>query len=484
MTFQTTDICSKPVRRAGVSLNGWLMLFVLAMVSPIAQAQEKFLQWSDDTGRFKVDAQFVRIEGEQLVLKRLDGREIKIPFDRLSPESLELAKSKGGMSSPKASNPKTANPNPSASSNSSPSDSAPTAPAAPASASTVAGHPVTRFQDNMDPKEFIDLVISETKKDNYIVLWDAMPASKQKQLEDLMVAFANKVDSRSFDMLRKTRNTMIEILRKQQKFILNSSVLQLPREMVAEVDPVYPGLVEFADNLVSKDLFDGKRMQKGDMRGFLDGYMTKLISSTEKSIVNLAKDNPLRVQYENSKLLADAQAGYRVEKTSSTTATLYMDSADGSSDNVPYPLVLSEGRWLPEGLVNNWDSTLSQARAGIDAMKPEQISQGLSTVLLLATAPLNNLKNAKSQAEFDKVLEELAALAPPGMAPGGPGGLPPGFGPPGGLGGPPGIPGGFGPPPGFGAPPGNGPPAGYGAPDANGGPKPAGPNGLSGRPSE
>ncbi|MFM8398694.1 MAG: SHD1 domain-containing protein, partial [Pirellula sp.] len=257
--------CFPPAARFGLCA-----LTSLAFLSGSAIAQEKFLQWSDNTGRFKVDAQFVRIEGEQVVLKKLDGRDIKIPFDRLSPESLELAKSKGGMSSSK-----TPSPSPGKSNPDKPSP-APSAPEAPAPTSASVAHPVTKFQDNMDPKEFVDLIYQQTTKDNYIVLWDAMPASKQKQLEELMVAFANKVDSRSFDMLRRTRTSMIEILRKQQKFILNSSVLQIPSEFIAQIEPSYPGMVDLADNLISKDLFDGKRMQKGDMRGLLDGYMTKL----------------------------------------------------------------------------------------------------------------------------------------------------------------------------------------------------------------
>jgi len=479
MIHHASDVTGKRSCSSRTLRFGLFALASLAILSGSAIAQEKYLQWADNTGRFKVDAQFVRIEGEQLVLKKLDGKEIKIPFERLSPESLELAKSKGGLSSPKPSSPK----NPST-----PSNAVPTA--SPGTSDPGAGHPVTKFQDNMDPKEFIDLIYGQTTKDNYIVMWDAMPASKQKQLEELMVAFANKVDSRSFDMLRKTRTSIIDILRKQQKFILNSSVLQIPSDMVSQVEPSYPGLIDFADNLVSKDLFDGKRMQKGDMRGLLDGYTTKLSKSAEKVILGLPKDNPIRSQYEQAKSLTQAGPNYRVDKTSSTTATLSMDQTPGAPPPPPINLVLSEGRWLPEDLVNNWDATMAQAKAGIDSMKPEQIQQGLATVLLIANAPLNNLKNAKSQAEFDKVLEELSALVPPGMGAPGLGGGPPGLGMPGGFGAPGGLgaPGGFGPPAGSGGSPGFGPQPG--APGAGapgfGGPgqaRSSGPGGATGKPS-
>ncbi|MCE2810933.1 MAG: hypothetical protein LW850_11065 [Planctomycetaceae bacterium] len=91
MTHHAFNIAKKRSCFSPAARFGLCALTSLAILSGSAIAQEKFLQWSDNTGRFKVDAQFVRIEGEQVVLKKLDGRDIKIPFDRLSPESLELA---------------------------------------------------------------------------------------------------------------------------------------------------------------------------------------------------------------------------------------------------------------------------------------------------------------------------------------------------------------------------------------------------------
>lgn len=404
-----------------------------------ACAQEKYLEWSDNTGRFKVDAQYLRVEGEQLVLKRVDGREIKIPFERLSPESLELARTKSGMSIPKGSSPKPAPSEPKGASPGTPSKATPSN-ALPEKTSPESSRPVAKFQDNMDPKEFIDLIFKETAQDNYVVMWDALPASKQKQLEELMVEFARKVDPRSFDMIRKTRNSLVEILRKQQKFILNSSVLAMPPDVRQEFEPVYPAMVDVADHLVAKELLDGKRMQQGNMRGLLDTYLTRLSKSVEKAIVALPTDNPIRSQYEDAKILN--KPNWTVEKSSSTSATLSIPPAPGGPPPPPpIALVLSEGRWLPEDLVKNWDMGISQAKGFIATMNPEQIQQGITTASFVVNAPLNSLKNAKSQEEFDKVLGELAGLASgfgQMAGPGGPGAGGPGAGGPG-AGGLPGL---------------------------------------------
>ena len=404
----------------------------------VACAQEKYLEWSDNTGRFKVDAQYLRVEGEQLVLKRADGREIKIPFERLSPESLELARTKSGIASPKGSSPKPAPSEPKGASPGAPSKATPSK-AVPEKTSPESSRPVTKFQDNMDPKEFIDLVFKETAQENYVVMWDALPASKQKQLEELMVEFARKVDPRSFDMIRKTRNSLVEILRKQQKFILNSSVLAMPPDVRQEFEPVYPALVDVADHLVAKELLDGKRMQQGNMRGLLDTYLTRLSKSVEKAIDALPTDNPIRSRYEDAKILN--KLNWTVEKTSSTSATLSIPPVpDGPPPPPSIALVLSEGRWLPEDLVKNWDMGISQAKGFIATMNPEQIQQGITTGMFVVNAPLNSLKNAKSQEEFDKVLGELAGLASgfrQMAGPMGPGAGGPGAGP--GAGGPPGL---------------------------------------------
>jgi hypothetical protein len=83
---------------------------------------------------------------------------------------------------------------------------------------------------------------------------------------------------------------------------------------------------------------------------------------------------------------------------------------------------------------------ISQAKGFIATMNPEQIQQGITTGMFVVNAPLNSLKNAKSQEEFDKVLGELAGLASgfrQMAGPMGPGAGGPGAGP--GAGGPPGL---------------------------------------------
>ncbi|MBM3966075.1 MAG: hypothetical protein FJ308_13580 [Planctomycetes bacterium] len=399
-------------------------------------AQDRATQWIDNTGKNKVEAEFVRIEGNQVVLKRSDsGKEIKVPLERLSTESAARAKKMSSAGSPAT--------KPGASST--PSTKAPSA-SSPASSAAVA------LRDDMGAKDFVDAVFGELAKGNMIVLWDAFPANKQKEVEEVVINFAKRLDSRTFDMVRKTRNSIVEILKKQQNFIINSEVLQIPSELREDFTRSYPAAVELADSVISKDLLDGKRLQKGDLRNLLDPYFKKVNQSGEAFAASFPEGHPVRQEYEKAKKLGVASAKYSVDNIQSDRAEVNMEieNLPPGAENKPLVITLVDGRWLPEDLVRNWDTTMMQAKGLIAVMNPDQIHQGVSSVLLLANAPINNLKNAKTQEEFDRTLKELQALlAAAGAMGGGPGaGGPPGFGGPGGA-------------PGFGGP---GGPAGFGGP--------------------
>ena len=61
----------------------------------MANAPDTIREWSNQSGSFKVEASFVSLENETVVLKRKDGKQVKVPLSRLSAEDRELAESFG-----------------------------------------------------------------------------------------------------------------------------------------------------------------------------------------------------------------------------------------------------------------------------------------------------------------------------------------------------------------------------------------------------
>lgn len=58
----------------------------------IQNANRGIRVWADRTGSHKVEAQFVRVDGANAILKRKDGKEIKVPIARLSSDDQKIIK--------------------------------------------------------------------------------------------------------------------------------------------------------------------------------------------------------------------------------------------------------------------------------------------------------------------------------------------------------------------------------------------------------
>ncbi|MFN9713604.1 MAG: hypothetical protein ACK57G_07400 [Planctomycetota bacterium] len=368
-------------------------LFLAAGSMSVAQdrSHKDPVEWVDSSGKYTVKAHYRRLDGDSVVIRLKDGRDMRIPFDKLSPASVEQAKTMAGK--------KRANP----SDGSSEGVTASSAPGSSGSSGSSAAAAVPAL-DNLDAKAFVDTIMAELKKNNIMVLWDAFPTKKQDEIEGLVTSFAKQVDPKTFDMVRRTRNTIFEIAKKQQQFILNNSVLPIPASEKAKFEKSYPAIIAMLESYLPSEFFDGKRLQQGQVRELLQAWSTNLIASAQELGKTLPEGDPIR-----AKLTGFAGIPYTVETTSNNEAkvTLQMPGPAGVQ-SVPLQLVPSDGRWLPKEMVIGWELVMGQARAGIAALKPEQMHQTVSGFLIFANAPIQSLKNSKTQEEFDKVLKELS----------------------------------------------------------------------------
>ena len=67
--------------------SNWLRFllgaWILTTVAGVTQATE-LRTWSDQTGKFKIEAEFVESKGDTVVLLRQDGKRIEVLLNRLS----------------------------------------------------------------------------------------------------------------------------------------------------------------------------------------------------------------------------------------------------------------------------------------------------------------------------------------------------------------------------------------------------------------
>jgi hypothetical protein len=364
---------------------------------------QKTDNWTDSTGEKTVVAEFVKLEGIQLTLRKADGKEIVLPLSKLDDKSRlkarTMAKSSGSDSSTDASSTSTTT----------------TTSSKPSSAKS--SEPVA-FPSNPSAQEFMDIVIRELKNDNSIVIWDALPASKQKELQEVVKLASTRIEQKTLNLIKKFRGDLLTALKSKKQFILNSKAIPLPPDQKPVLVKSYDSIVGLIEAYIPIEWMDVSYLQNSDVRDILSVWMENVASKAEALQKSLPDDSPIKAM-----LMSKPQSA-SVETLSSTSANVTF--VVPGTPSAPVKFVLSEGRWLPEAMVANWDQTISQVKDVLEAANPKQLHTQVGGAMVIFNGALGSISTAETQEEFDERIQEVMGMAA-GMGGGGGPGRGPGF---------------------------------------------------------
>ena len=383
-------LSSRTMRARLASLMLATGFVAFSWTAPNAFAQ-KTDNWTDSTGEKTVVAEFVKLEGVKLTLRKADGKEIVIPLSKLDDKSRLKARAMakdGGESSSSSSE--------ASSSGTSASGSKPK--------SAKASEPVT-FPSNPSAQEFMDIVIRELKNDNSIVIWDALPASKQKQIQEIVKLASTRIEQKTLNLIKKFRGELLTALKSKKQFVLNSKAIPIPPDQKAILAKSYDPIVGLIEAYIPIEWMDVSYLQNSDTRDMLSVYIDNVVTKADALQKILPNDNPLKSMFKKPES-ASAQS------ISSSEAMVTFELPGVPSNPVKY--VLSEGRWLPEAMVTNWDQVMAQAKGVLEAANPKEIHTQVGTGLAAANFVLGTISTAESQEEFDERIAELMSKIPMG----------------------------------------------------------------------
>ena len=350
---------------------------------------QKADNWTDSTGEKTVVAEFVKLEGVKLTLRKADGKEIVLPLSKLDDKSRLKARAlaKNGSDS---------------SSSSTDSSSGDGSSSGSKSSTTKSTEPVA-FPSNPSAQEFIDIVIRELKNDNPIVIWDALPASKQKEVEEVVKLASTRVEQKTLNLIKKFRGELLTTLKSKKQFVLNSKSLPMQPDQKLLLTKSYDSIVSMVEATIPIEWMDLSYLQNSDVRDMLSGYVGNLASKANALQSILPADGPFKV------MVLPKPESAKAENLSSTSANVTFELPGGQG--VPVMYVLSEGRWLPEGMISNWDQAMTQAKGVLQSANPKQIHTQVGQALLFANGLLGSISTAETQEEFDERIVELMGMA-------------------------------------------------------------------------
>ena len=371
-------------------------LVSFALTVSTISAQDRPLaaeSWTDNTGEKTLTAEFVKLEGVQLTLRKADGKEIVIPLNKLDEKSRLKARAmakNGGK--------------------------------APLAKST---EPVS-FPSNPTAQEFMDIILRELKNENPMVIWDALPTSKQKQTQEVVKLASSRVEQRTMNLVKKFRSDLLSALRSKKQFVLNSNKIPIPPDRKDVLIKSYDPLVAMLEAYLPVEWLDASYLQQAELRDVLSSYVHNIVLKAKELEKSMAGNIPL------IPMMSTAVIEAKVEGVSAKEAMITIVLP--GQPEVPTKFLFSEGRWLPEALLGGWDEQMGQATVGLGQVDPKVIHQSVGQGLILANGLLGTISSAETQQDFDEAIGQLIGMAQ--MIPGiGGGGLaPPGPGGPGGPG--------------------------------------------------
>ena len=378
---------SLPLRLVSTTLV-LLAIFSCAFFASTAIAQERSQStegWTDSSGEKTLKAEFVKLDGVQLTLRKPDGTEVVIPLSKLDDKSRLKARAmaKNGAA---------------------PSNSTTSASTSKGAKSTA---PVS-FPLNPTAQEFVDIIVRELKNENPIVVWDALPVSKQKQVQEIVKLAATRVEQRTLNVVKKFRGDLFTALKGKKQFILGSSAIPIPPDQKEVLKNSYDSIVALLEVYVPVEWMDASYLQQAEIRDLFSGYTENVIRKAKDVEKTLPSNSPFK------SMLSQSSIDAKVESISSKEAmiTFVVPGQPGA----PTKFVLSEDRWLPEAMLANWDQNIGQAKDAIQKANPKDIHMGVAQAMLFANGMLGTVSTAETQQDFDDAIGQMMGMIP-GMGP-------------------------------------------------------------------
>jgi hypothetical protein len=249
------------------------------------------------------------------------------------------------------------------------------------------------------PDGTVQKITSDLANDRPQIVFQALPASYQNDIREVIVAFANKLDADLYNRTFAVLGKISRVAKEKKEFILatigEAPVPQLQGENLENLEENWDHVIAIFETIVASEIKTVDGLRKLDPEKFLATTGSQL-SKNIKDLATAVADEETAEVFEKI-----GQTKVTVVKNEGETATLSIETPGQPAETID--MVRFEGRWLPSELVANWDTGIEQARqaiAQIDFSGPSR--EMYLGVLTQVEQTLDQLLAANSQAEFDQ----------------------------------------------------------------------------------
>ena len=212
------------------------------------------------------------------------------------------------------------------------------------------------------PDGMMNTVVKELSNKNPGVLWDAMPASYQTDLESIVHEAAGKMDAEVYDKAFVVLNKALDVLKNKKDFILGLPMLQSPMFPVKgdDLKANWDGVVDVLSILASSDLKSLSSVKSLDVGDFLRSTGGKLMKRAEE-LTALSPDPEMKKVWT---ILNTFNA--EIVSTEGDTAKIKISAEGEKPDEID--MVKVEGKWVPKDMAEGWKNFIEEMKQNLAGM--------------------------------------------------------------------------------------------------------------------
>lgn len=249
------------------------------------------------------------------------------------------------------------------------------------------------------PDAAVQTIAHELADGNTGILWQAMPASYQSDLNEIAQLAGTKIDPEIYNQTFGLFGRLGAVVNEQKAFVVNNQFFaQQPEEEKAKMEAAIPAIAKLLNTITSSPIASAEGLQNFSGHEFFETTVSKLTDD----IAELAKLSG----EEGFTMDSLREMTVSVVESGEGTATLQMEVPGEEPETEVFTQV--EGRWVPQEMAAEWSASMADAKAQLNAITPEQIEAQKPQILGVLTmfdGVLNQLESAETQAEFDQALQ-------------------------------------------------------------------------------
>ena len=250
------------------------------------------------------------------------------------------------------------------------------------------------------PDAAVQTVIAEFANGNSGIVWRALPASYQSDVNELVHLFGSSADEEVYDKSFSLFARLAEVIDQQKSFIVNSSLLQSKSaDERAKLEAALPSIAGFVGTITTSELSSVNGLLDFDGKVFFDTTVSECVEHLE-AIGQLTGDETKLVDY--------ASTVVSIVDSDGQQAKLSITVPGQSAEEVVFTKV--EERWVPLEMQSNWKTRVEEMNASIKSMSTEGFEAQKTQImgaLTMFDGLLTKIASAETQEQFDQSLKEI-----------------------------------------------------------------------------